>query len=261
MMDPSNNFDKTETEKETEHEDKLPLQTISEKPEVKADNNVAEIPLNIDEPAFPADIFDPKPQSNGQLQSGPDVSHTDSHSVPHVGGATLPIGTPSTLLKSEVSHPYAPVPSPEAHSMQSVPAGTSLSTQPIGSERTAGEHPGNLVASTIAHYAAHPMTNKMTAIFGYGYVISGGLYSITVVGAIIGVPMFFSGLRLINANENLKKFHLTKDPVHVFTAIEDFNKHFSIMGWVLLVMLVLTVIYAIGTIMFISSTVFYQGFQ
>jgi hypothetical protein len=41
---------------------------------------------------------------------------------------------------------------------------------------------------------------------GYVYIIGGGLYCLTIIGAIVGVPVLISGLRLKDAGESFASY-------------------------------------------------------
>ena len=93
---------------------------------------------------------------------------------------------------------------------------------------------------------------KVVAILS---IISGGITCLGIISALIGVPMIFSGVKLLKAYERLKDFEGTNDANQLFAAVEEYNKYFTIMGILQIVGIVIAVLY-IGFIIFVFSASF-----
>ena len=92
--------------------------------------------------------------------------------------------------------------------------------------------------------AMHDVITKMIRdmkIVGLFYVIAGAINCLTIIGAIVGIPYIFAGLRLReSAGEYID--WLNHEPGALFRALEKQQKHFFIMMVMLVVGLVLTVL-------------------
>lgn len=91
---------------------------------------------------------------------------------------------------------------------------------------------------------------------GMYYMITGILACLTIVGAIIGVPIFIAGSRLRDAAENLRVYGDSRSEETLNRALNLQNSSFFIYKIIILVSIVLFVLYAIGIILFIGSAAF-----
>lgn len=91
---------------------------------------------------------------------------------------------------------------------------------------------------------------------GIYYMILGVLSSITIIGAIVGIPMFLAGSRLRDAAENLKVYSGNKSEETLNRAFNLQNSSFFIYKIIILISIVLFVVYVIAMIAFISSGAF-----
>jgi hypothetical protein len=91
---------------------------------------------------------------------------------------------------------------------------------------------------------------------GWFAIIGGGLYSLTIIGALIGVPVLISGLRLKEASEELDSYQQTGSAATLTKALERQSRYFFIQKVLILVALVLMVVYVI-----LFFTVFASFFQ
>lgn len=91
---------------------------------------------------------------------------------------------------------------------------------------------------------------------GIYYMAMGILACLTIVGALIGVPIFIAGSRLRDAAENIRVYGDNKSPETLNRAFNLQNSSFFIYKIIIIISLVLTVLYIIGIIIFVSSGVF-----
>ena len=95
------------------------------------------------------------------------------------------------------------------------------------------------------------LTGNMKFV-GIYYMVVGVIASITIIGAIIGIPYFIVGSRLRDAAENLKLYNENKSDETLNRAFNLQNSSFFIYK-VIIVSLVFFVLYIIGIILFLSS--------
>lgn len=88
------------------------------------------------------------------------------------------------------------------------------------------------------------MTSDMKFV-GIFTIIYGGLTCLSIIGAIIGIPLIFAGIRLREAADEYTRFQATNDNVALKRAFELQGKFFNIVKILIIVSLVLTVIYII----------------
>ncbi len=88
---------------------------------------------------------------------------------------------------------------------------------------------------------------------GIYYMVVGVLTSLTIIGAIVGVPMFIAGSRLRDAGENLRIYGENKSEETLSRALNLQNSSFFIYKILILISIVLFVLYVIGIIIFIGS--------
>lgn len=100
------------------------------------------------------------------------------------------------------------------------------------------------------------MFNRMTSdmkFLGIFYIVYGVLASLSIIGAIIGIPLLISGLRLREAADELNSFRGTNDSNYLRRGFELQGKFFNIQKIIIIVGIVITVLYIIGIIFFLSS--------
>ena len=89
-------------------------------------------------------------------------------------------------------------------------------------------------------------------ILGVIMVIFGGLYSLSIIGAILGVPFIFIGLKMLRSGEAYKKSMFTLEGGDIkegLTLFSDAMKIYIIMIVVILVIEILFLIVFMGTIL------------
>lgn len=102
------------------------------------------------------------------------------------------------------------------------------------------------------------MTSDMKFI-GIYYIISGVLASLSIIGAIVGIPLLISGLRLREAADELNTFRSTNDSSSLRRGFELQGKFFRIQKIIIIVTIVIVALYIIGIIFFLGS-VFSGGY-
>lgn len=88
---------------------------------------------------------------------------------------------------------------------------------------------------------------------GIYYMVVGVLSSLTIIGAIWGIPMFIAGSRLRDSAENLKLYSENKSDETLNRALNLQNSSFLIYKIIIVVSLFLLVVYVIGIIAFLAS--------
>ncbi len=84
-------------------------------------------------------------------------------------------------------------------------------------------------------------------------IIYGALTCITIIGAIIGVPIIIVGMRIREAADQFAIFRMTNDAAAMRNGFELQGKFFKIIKILIIVSLVLTILYIIFLIVFITS--------
>ena len=102
------------------------------------------------------------------------------------------------------------------------------------------------------------MFTKMTSdmkFLGMFYIIYGVFVSLSIVGAIIGIPLLISGLRLRSAADELNTFRSTNDSNYLRHGFELQGRFFNIQKIIIIVGIVIAVLYFIGIILFLGSAI------
>lgn len=113
---------------------------------------------------------------------------------------------------------------------------------------------GTSTLSPIAQMTLNKMTGDMRFV-GIFYIIVGALYSLTIVGAIIGVPFIICGLRLRESADAYNGYLGSNDANMLERAFERQGSFFFIQKVLMIIGLVLMVLYIIFIIAF-SATIF-----
>jgi hypothetical protein len=104
----------------------------------------------------------------------------------------------------------------------------------------------------------HDVITKMIRdmkIVGLFYVIAGAINCLTIIGAIVGVPYIFAGLRLRESAGEYMGW-LNHEPGALFRALEKQQRHFFIMMVMLLVGLVITALCIAVMVALIAAGIF-----
>lgn len=81
-------------------------------------------------------------------------------------------------------------------------------------------------------------------IVGLYYVIIGGIACLSIIGAVIGIPYIFAGIRLRESASEYMGW-LDQEPGALFRALRKQQRHFFIMMVLLVISLVLTLLYIV----------------
>jgi len=95
--------------------------------------------------------------------------------------------------------------------------------------------------------------NKMTGdmnFVGIFYIIVGVLYSLTIIGAILGIPLIICGLRLRESSTSFTSYVVTNDESMLERALERQSRFFFIQKVFMIITLVIFVIYIIIFLIF-----------
>jgi hypothetical protein len=102
------------------------------------------------------------------------------------------------------------------------------------------------------------MTTDMKFI-GMFYIIYGVFTSLSIIGAVIGIPLLISGLRIREAADELNTFRVTNDSSALRRGFELQGKFFRIQKIIIIVGLVIAALYIIAIFFFLGS-VFSSGY-
>ena len=94
---------------------------------------------------------------------------------------------------------------------------------------------------------------------GIFFIIVGALYSITIIGAILGIPLIISGLRLRESSDSFSSFLLSSDNNMLERALERQSRFFFIQKIFIIITLVVMVLYIIAIIVLIIAVLPYLG--
>ena len=100
--------------------------------------------------------------------------------------------------------------------------------------------------------------SKMTSdmkFLGMFYIIYGVISSLSIIGAIIGIPLLISGLRIREAADELSIFKDTNEPAALKRGFELQGKFFRIHKIIILVSFILTLLYFVIAFFFIGSLI------
>lgn len=95
------------------------------------------------------------------------------------------------------------------------------------------------------------MTNDMRFV-GMFAIIYGALTCLSIIGALIGVPIIFVGLRMREAADQFSTFRITNNAASMRAGFELQGKFFHILKILIIVQIVLIVLMIIFFVIFIS---------
>ena len=98
-----------------------------------------------------------------------------------------------------------------------------------------------------------PRMSKYMSFIGLIYIIGGALYCITIIGAIIGVPLIFMGIRLRESAHAFTQYLTSNSDQDLSTAIDRQTKAFFIQFVLTIISLVLLGIYIIVLLSILAS--------
>lgn len=103
--------------------------------------------------------------------------------------------------------------------------------------------------SPTLHFTVNKMTGDMQFV-GIFYIIIGAIECLTIIGAIIGIPIIICGLRLRESADAFKIYLNTRDSLILERALEREGRFFFIQKVFLIISVVLFVFYIIFIIIF-----------
>jgi len=95
------------------------------------------------------------------------------------------------------------------------------------------------------------LTKDMNFV-GMFTIVYGIINCLTIIGAIIGVPLIFMGLRLRESANNFDVYNNSGDKLVLQNSIEKLYKYFNIQKILIIISLIFIVLYIIGIVLFLS---------
>jgi hypothetical protein len=119
----------------------------------------------------------------------------------------------------------------------------------------------NSVPSSMFHFTISKMVGDMNFV-GIFYIITGALYCLTIIGAVVGIPIIISGLRVRESANQFQAYLTTNEEFALEQAIERQSKFFFIQKVLMIITIALFVLYIIGIIVFLGIFMsYFQGEQ
>lgn len=118
----------------------------------------------------------------------------------------------------------------------------------------------NLTPGSMLHFTISKMTGDMNFV-GIFYIITGALYCISIIGAVVGIPIIISGLRVRESANHFQNYLATNDPLALEQAIERQSRFFFIQKVLMIITIILFILYVILIIVLIGffATYFESG--
>ena len=101
-------------------------------------------------------------------------------------------------------------------------------------------------------YLFDKMNSDMKFV-GMFTIIYGGLICLSIIGALVGVPLIIAGMRIREAADQFSIFKKTDNTGAMRSGFELQGKYFQILKVLIIVGIVITVIYIIFIIFFLST--------
>jgi Family of unknown function (DUF5362) len=105
---------------------------------------------------------------------------------------------------------------------------------------------------TVFQAAFMGMTSDMRFV-GMFTIIYGVICCLTIIGALIGIPVIFAGLRLREAADQFAFFKTTNNPSSMRAGFELQGRYFRILKILIIISLVIFVVYIVLIAIFLSS--------
>jgi len=115
----------------------------------------------------------------------------------------------------------------------------------------------------------NPVTNQKTSqmigdmkFVGIFTIVYGAISCLSIIGAVIGIPLIIAGMRLRESADFYTSFQTQKDKNALNLAFEKQGSYFNIQKILIIIGLVIFALYIIGVIVFaiIMATRGYQNF-
>ncbi len=103
--------------------------------------------------------------------------------------------------------------------------------------------------SPVFHITVSKMAGDMSFV-GIFYIIIGAIECLTIIGAVIGIPLIISGLRLRESSDSFKMYLNSGDSMILERALERESRFFFIQKVFLIISIALFVLYIVFFIVF-----------
>jgi len=103
--------------------------------------------------------------------------------------------------------------------------------------------------SPVFHITVNKMAGDMSFV-GIFYIIIGAIECLTIIGAVIGIPLIISGLRLRESSDSFKMYLNSGDSMMLERALERESRFFFIQKVFLIISIALFVLYIVFFIVF-----------
>ncbi len=103
--------------------------------------------------------------------------------------------------------------------------------------------------SPTFHITVSKMTSDMNFV-GIFYIVIGALECLTIIGAIIGIPLIICGLRLRESSDSFKGYLASGDSFMLERALERESRFFFIQKVLMIITIAIFVLYIIFFIVF-----------
>ena len=111
------------------------------------------------------------------------------------------------------------------------------------------------------HITVSKMAGDMNFV-GIFYIIIGAIECLTIIGAVIGIPLIICGLRLRESSDSFKGYLASGDSFMLERALERESRFFFIQKVLLIIGIALFILYIIGIIVFGLSLISnFQNFR
>lgn len=99
------------------------------------------------------------------------------------------------------------------------------------------------------HFTVSKMAGDMSFV-GIFYIIIGAVESLTIIGAVIGIPLIICGLRLRESSDSFRGYLLSGDSFMLERALERESRFFFIQKVLLIITIALFVLYIVFLVIF-----------
>lgn len=103
--------------------------------------------------------------------------------------------------------------------------------------------------SPALHITVSKMTGDMNFV-GIFYIVIGAIECLTIIGAIIGIPLIICGLRLRESSDSFKGYLASGDSFMLERALERESRFFFIQKVLMIITIAIFVLYIIFFIVF-----------
>ena len=107
--------------------------------------------------------------------------------------------------------------------------------------------------SNLRNSGLLPRLNSDMRFVGMFYIIYGVFVSLSIIGAIIGIPCIIMGLRLRDAAKGLDAYQNSQSPKALYFAFDKQRSFFNIQKIIIVIMIVFMILYFIGIFFFLSN--------